>query len=533
MEKYMNAIEKSIYKDCSKNMWNTLVINVLSESLDAVIVAAVVSFLGNLANSILNNSVTNEKYLLYKILFCLIFLIVIVPIMDLVKNLLMLKGALAHDRCLYLKYLQMEYDKIREIEPGEIQNRLENDLIDFRFYWMEITTKCIVVVILTVFLGIQCRDIPYFYVLAVVIISVLRSVFPMIIRRYERKLDLDTRDYEANNKSLENEFFSNIAFSKKIKISKVYINLLKEYFISFFETTKKKQLLFDAFSNNFTVLLERLSYIVILLIGCFFVKNKMIMLGAVIKMLGYSSIFDRVCYDIGFIIRKKTIITNSCNRISLFYNNKENTAGESYLPKREIKIKKLSFFYKNMSVLRDYSNRIYINQKNVIVGDNGSGKTTLLKILYGLEKDYKGEILFDNRLFSVLDMDYWRENIGVAFQNPIVFEGSVKENITLFVNNVNNGEADRLICELGLQDVKDRLLTDNEKRISGGELQKISIARALMRKPYILFLDEPNNHLDSDADNWLYDFIKNYKGTLVYIAHSKRFIDLADNIVQM
>lgn len=126
--------------------------------------------------------------------------------MDLVKNLLMLKGALAHDRCLYLKYLQMEYDKIREIEPGEIQNRLENDLIDFRFYWMEITTKCIVVVILTVFRNTVQRY-SLFYVLAVVIISVLRSVFPMIIRRYERKIDLDTRDYEANNKSLENEFF--------------------------------------------------------------------------------------------------------------------------------------------------------------------------------------------------------------------------------------------------------------------------------------------------------------------------------------
>ena len=64
-------------------------------------------------------------------------------------------------------------------------------------------------------------------------------------------------------------------------------------------------------------------------------------------------------------------------------------------------------------------------------------------------------------------------------------------------------------------------------------MQKISIARALLRKPYFLILDEPNNHLDNEAVQWLYNFIKDYKGTLIYIAHSENFIDLADNIVKV
>ncbi len=529
----MQKLKKTVYNDCAKSMWKALVMNVISECCEILVVVLIAGYLGKYAYTIISGEAIHDNSILIKVIFSLLFMIFVVPIIDFIKNLVMLNGALCHDRCLYRHYLQMEYSKVREIEPGEIQYRLENDPIDLRFYWIEIITKYVVVAVAICFLGFQSINISGIYTIIVIGISVFRFIVPTLLQKYEKKYDKQMREYESTTKVLENEYLSELSFIKRNKLVKVYMDFFEKNFFSYFKASKQKQIFCNVLNINMNVFMQRLSYVMILIIGCMFVKNNVINIGEVISMLGYSSIYDRICFDIGFIIRKIPILINSCERIAIFYENEEIQNGQDLLPTQIIRFCDVSFAYGDNLILDKFNGKILINKKNVIVGENGSGKTTLLKLLCGLEKDYQGRILCDDNSLSNINISYWRENIGVAFQKPTVFQGSIKDNISSFCEDINDQAIEEIIYSLGLEKIKNRVLTNDEKDISGGELQKISIARALLRKPYFLILDEPNNHLDNEAVQWLYNFIKDYKGTLIYIAHSENFIDLADNIVKV
>ena len=529
----MEELKKTVYSDCAKSMWKALIFNVISECCEVLVVVLIAGYLGKYAYAIINGEAITDNSILIRVIFSLLFMIFAVPIIDFIKNLLMLNGSLQHDRYLYRHYLQMEYTKVREIEPGEIQYRLENDPIDLRFYWMEIITKYVVTSVAIIFLEIQSINISGGYTIIVMGISVSRFIIPILLHRYEKKYDKQMREYESMTRVLENEYFSELSFIKRNKLIKSYIFIFKRNFNHYFKESKQKQIFCNVLNTNLNVFLQRLSYMIILIVGCLFVKNHVINIGEVIAMLGYSSIYDRICFDIGFIIRKKPILINSYERIAMFYENKEVYSGIEFLPTQSISFRNLSFSYGDKLILHNFNDKILINKKNVIVGKNGSGKSTLLKLLCGLEKDYQGEIFCDNNLLSNIDISYWRKNIGMAFQKPIVFQGSIKDNILLFCKDVNEKVVEKIIYSLGMEKIKGRVLSNDEKNISGGELQKISIARALLCNPYLLILDEPNNHLDTEAIHWLYNFIKNYEGTLIYIAHSKKFIELADNIVKV
>lgn len=166
-------------------------------------------------------------------------------------------------------------------------------------------------------------------------------------------------------------------------------------------------------------------------------------------------------------------------------------------------------------------------------GDNGSGKTTLIRLISGLEKQYLGEILLDKTPLSEINLVKWRRNLGIALQEAVCFSGTVRDNICIGNENENKKEINSIINQLGINEIVDRTLNYDCSSLSGGELQKISIARALLRKPKILILDEPNNNLDEESKNWLENFIREYKGTLIYIAHDLKFISLADNVIQL
>lgn len=175
------------------------------------------------------------------------------------------------------------------------------------------------------------------------------------------------------------------------------------------------------------------------------------------------------------------------------------------------------------------------------VGPSGSGKTTLVKLLVGLYTPEKGTILYNHVPYDALDFDSFRNQIGFVTQDTQLFAGSIRENL-LFVSPgasdeemmsaLNKASAYSLLhrAENGL----DTIIGEGGMKISGGEKQRLSIARALLRKPKLLVFDEATSALDSITEEAITNTVKsisNEKEQInILIAHRLSTIMHADRI---
>ena len=123
--------------------------------------------------------------------------------------------------------------------------------------------------------------------------------------------------------------------------------------------------------------------------------------------------------------------------------------------------------------------------------------------------------------------------LAVVPQNPFLFYGSVIENIKLGNRNASDSEILGVMSKLKIDYLKDRCVQHNNNALSGGEMQKISIARAIIKDSPLLILDEPDNHLDKQMIEWLKKYIEHSSKTIIMVTHSKELIKTADKSLHL
>lgn len=194
--------------------------------------------------------------------------------------------------------------------------------------------------------------------------------------------------------------------------------------------------------------------------------------------------------------------------------------------KNIIELKNIYYLYNNLSILNNVSLNIKQNQTHIFVGPNGAGKTTLLKIIYGLVKETKGYIIRD---FS--------KNSCFIFQTPSFLNRSVYENLShaLYCKNIlKNDRHDIIINKAKLYNCN-HLLFKNISELSGGELQLLSLIRALIFDPDFIFYDEPSNNLDAYHFDFIIEIIKNLSNSnknLLLVSHDERLLNnISGNII--
>ena len=216
---------------------------------------------------------------------------------------------------------------------------------------------------------------------------------------------------------------------------------------------------------------------------------------------------------------------------------------------KEMELKNVSFAYKEGAemLLKDVNLHIKKGEKIALVGYNGAGKTTLVKLLMRLYDVNSGEILADGINIKKYDVKKYRNSIGTVFQDFQIFGGNIKENVILDVEESGNEEQiKQALLDSGLLDRINRLpdgldtqLTTefhkNGINLSGGESQKLAIARVFYKNAGLMILDEPSSALDPIAEYQLnHAMMEATKDkSVIFISHRLSTTRLADRIIML
>ena len=168
-----------------------------------------------------------------------------------------------------------------------------------------------------------------------------------------------------------------------------------------------------------------------------------------------------------------------------------------------LELRSVSFRYKTQSVLDNISLRLEPGLVTAIMGPNGGGKTTIARLILGLYRPDQGELFADGVCYDQLDIEQLREGMAFTPQDPVLFGGTIWENVSYGILEADAENVSRA-CQIALVDDFVRTLPkrydtqvgDDGDSLSGGQRQKIAIARALASRPHLLIMDEPTNHLD-------------------------------------
>ena len=207
-----------------------------------------------------------------------------------------------------------------------------------------------------------------------------------------------------------------------------------------------------------------------------------------------------------------------------------------------IEVNHVSFRYEENTpyVLKDLSLKIKAGEYVAIVGRTGCGKSTLIRLLLGFEKPETGAVYYDRRDLASLDPRSLRKQIGVVIQNGQLFQGDIFSNITISAPQLTLADAWEAAETAGIaQDIRDMpmgmqtVISEGQGGVSGGQKQRLMIARAIAPKPRILIFDEATSALDNKTQKQVSDALDRLKSTRIVIAHRLSTIKNCDRILVM
>ncbi len=207
----------------------------------------------------------------------------------------------------------------------------------------------------------------------------------------------------------------------------------------------------------------------------------------------------------------------------------------------KLNLNNLSFNFKDKIILSNLSLEIKKNNFIGVTGQTGSGKSTFLHIVSGLLKSDKGEIQSDGvNIYE--NIEDWRSKIAYLPQKSFYLDDTIKNNIIFGsqIENIDNNKFDKIIkiCELNglvrnLKRGADTLIGENGSKLSGGQLQRIGLARCLYREPKILLLDESTSALDTDTENKILKNISELDLTVIFVTHRKDSLSFCDKVYNL
>jgi len=209
----------------------------------------------------------------------------------------------------------------------------------------------------------------------------------------------------------------------------------------------------------------------------------------------------------------------------------------------ELRITNLNFSYDNEELFHDFSARIQAFSLTGIIGESGKGKTTLIDLIAGLQQPKSGEIMVDDEILEDENLQSWRHQIGYLPQDAFFIDGTLRENL-IWDNprKISDEEIKNTLVQVRGSHLLDRLeggldevIVNYQFHFSGGERQRLAIARVLLRRPEILLLDEATSSLDEISEKLIMELLVQLKSeiTILFVTHRLSILPFCDKVIKL
>jgi ABC-type bacteriocin/lantibiotic exporter with double-glycine peptidase domain len=284
----------------------------------------------------------------------------------------------------------------------------------------------------------------------------------------------------------------------------------------------------------------------VLIVGGIEVADGAMTLGVLLGFYAVLALLLRQLQAVGATSNDVVLGLESLGRIELFLAT---PSEEPYARGTEtlrfegaITLEDVTFAYSDTPVINHVDLAIGPSERVAVVGPNGAGKSTLVSIVIGLHRPQSGRVLADGVPFSELDMRRFRPQVGVVLQDPLIFPGTIRDNIAFGRPQASDEEiraaaatatADAFIDRM--RDGYETVVGDEGAGLSGGQRQRIAIARALVASPALLMLDEPTTYLDDAAVTALMENLAALPRapTVVLVTHDPQVATHADRVIEL
>lgn len=446
---------------------------------------------------------------------------------------------------LVTKIQQLSINYHKHTENGRIQAKLMRDVEQFQTLSEQLFVNALMFVLTIAFtIGVTLAKSKIVFAFFLIAVPVAVTI-TMLFRKKIRKKNKDFRGEMETAGAKMIEMVELVPVARAHALEEWEVERMSEQI----NNVKSKGYAMDTFQALFgsvswlTFQLLQMSCLVFSAVLAF---KKLIPVGDVVL---YQSYFSTIVGSISAIIGLIPIIAKGLESLSsigelLLETDTENNDGKKKFAQLNgvYDFKNVTFHYSDKSdrdVLKDFTLHIDKGETVALVGESGAGKSTALNLVIGFDLPTSGTLTIDGVNINDIDLHSYRSFIGVVPQNPIIFSGTIKDNITYGMKNVSRKQLDEVIKAALLEELVaelpdgvDTLLTEHGSNLSGGQRQRISIARALIRNPQVIVLDEATSALDSVSEQKIQAAIENLtrNRTTFVVAHRLSTIKNADKI---
>ncbi len=469
-----------------------------------------------------------------------------------IQNLFVNQILYTQSTSLYNLYIRQDFLFHSEIEISAAVRNILSEVNNFQYYVLHLINFVVEALLILIIFVILILFEPVITISIFLFFSFFTLIFYIFTKSSFIKWG-EAKIYHSNLfiKQLLNGF-SGI---KEIKIFRV-----EDRFADIYGKNIKKYsnyiLLISFFSSIPKIIIEFLAVVLMSIILLFFIQTGQDTNTAIAKLAIFAMIifrlmpsFNRLNFAIHNLKNLSPSIMTVSNEFTNLRKNLPDISSNNKIIKKEynfnnhIKFENLSFKYKNTQKFI-FKNLNLILKKNSmigILGPSGSGKTTFVNLITGLIKPSNGQILIDDKQDINDDTFSWQSKIGYVPQSIFLFDGTIEENVS-FGSDTANIDQVKLLSAIKLSQLdkfvkeqNDGLKTfigENGAKISGGQIQRIGIARSLYRNNEILIFDESTNSLDEETEKKFIESLMNLKGnkTIIIISHNKENLKNCDII---
>lgn len=442
---------------------------------------------------------------------------------------------------LFEKITNLKIKELDKSENGDILNSFSIDIENISIGIMQGIPKVINGITTVIILGIVMLKINIYLALIVIAVAPIMYFVSRFVTKSTNNFFKERANIIGKLNNNSEEFVTYQELIKDFNYEKYRIDEFNKINQELYKTGVKAQF-YSSLTNPSTRIVSNLAYIIVGIVGTVLMRKNQITIGNISSFLMYINIFNRPFNEITSILTEIQTAKASFNRIQEFMikDEEENIGKEEISFNGDIEFKDVEFSYTENKFIEKFNLKVKNGEKIAIVGRTGAGKTTIINMILRFYDIKNGEILIDGVNIKNIDLKCLRRNIGIVLQDTKLFTGTVSENIRYGMNNISNEEIKRVARLANADSFINKLPQKydtiiNNDVLSAGEIQLITIARAMLRNPKILILDEATSNVDlvteNKIQNSMLELMKNR--TTFIIAHRLSTIKNADRIIYL